>query len=842
MGAARFVGRVGGLAVALGVGVAVFTGNGVAWADGGASSDSGTGGGARQHTSQASDTKAGPRASTRGSKKSHASSTGGLTSRGGPHSSTSTGAGDSTSPKQTDTGNADSATTDTSEPSSDPAPATPAAAVSGILTAAATNLLDPSAGGNSPSAPADSPLSWAVLAVTRRQALSAASVSPTAAQTTTSASQTTPTASLSSGLPVNANLFLADGIITGDPGAGLPAGAYTYTVVNAPSAGGKITFLTTPTPGSFTYLPDVSVLSSGTETFGIRVSQVSQLDQFVTGIPILGLVVSPVIDTLHQVPILSDLLAPLIGVSTVAAYTADPSALNTLGAPLAYTAMITSFDGTSISTNFFPATGVPLGTAAPTILNGPGLASPGATNPFAEWTSAGASNLVVGIKPLRDAGYDVITWDPRGEFASGGVLQLDSPAFEGQDVKSIISWAAGLNTAGVDNPYVSNIALNSPGDPKIGMVGGSYGGGIQLASAGIDPRIDAIVPGIAWNSLTASLYPDSAFKTSYASLLLLSLVTTGARINNQLYLGIATGDLLGWLSQTALAALGNAGPDYVLANVKAATLFIQGTVDVLFPLNAAIANSQQLTGLPPNQVKMIWYCGGHGVCLNPQTPLQSDVIKQDTMAWLDQYVNGGPVNGIPKFQWVDQNGNFYYSGKLPSDATFNSGAITGTAAGGLLGIVPLVGGSGPSPKASLPYSLGLGAPASNAINVPIAAPGTTEYIAGAPTVTFDYQGLGTGRFVYAQVVDNNTGRVVGNIVTPIPVTLDGRSHQITVPVPLNDIAYTYAPTDSLTLQITSSATAFENFTAFGVVNISDVNVSIPTIDPGNVTPETTPIT
>lgn len=35
------------------------------------------------------------------------------------------------------------------------------------------------------------------------------------------------------------------------------------------------------------------------------------------------------------------------------------------------------------------------------------------------------------------------------------------------------------------------------GDPLVGMLGGSYGGGIQLTSAGIDSRIDAIAPGIA---------------------------------------------------------------------------------------------------------------------------------------------------------------------------------------------------------------------------------------------------------------------------------------------------------------------------------------------------------
>ena len=39
------------------------------------------------------------------------------------------------------------------------------------------------------------------------------------------------------------------------------------------------------------------------------------------------------------------------------------------------------------------------------------------------------------------------------------------------------------------------------------MVGGSYGGGIQLVTAGFDNRVDVIVPGIAWNSLVDSLYP-----------------------------------------------------------------------------------------------------------------------------------------------------------------------------------------------------------------------------------------------------------------------------------------------------------------------------------------------
>jgi ABC-2 type transport system ATP-binding protein len=36
--------------------------------------------------------------------------------------------------------------------------------------------------------------------------------------------------------------------------------------------------------------------------------------------------------------------------------------------------------------------------------------------------------------------------------------------------------------------------------PRLALPGASYGGGIQLVAAAIDPRVDAIVPTIAWHS------------------------------------------------------------------------------------------------------------------------------------------------------------------------------------------------------------------------------------------------------------------------------------------------------------------------------------------------------
>jgi len=90
-----------------------------------------------------------------------------------------------------------------------------------------------------------------------------------------------------------------------------------------------------------------------------------------------------------------------------------------VGAPAAFARddSVTSFDGTKIALHFFPA---PQGGKAPTILEGPGWSMSGATD-----TSSPTDPTlgVVGLAPLLKAGYNVLTWDPRGFGASGGTAQ-----------------------------------------------------------------------------------------------------------------------------------------------------------------------------------------------------------------------------------------------------------------------------------------------------------------------------------------------------------------------------------------------------------------------------------
>ena len=63
-------------------------------------------------------------------------------------------------------------------------------------------------------------------------------------------------------------------------------------------------------------------------------------------------------------------------------------------------------------------------------------------------------------------------------------------------MQTLIDWVAAQ----------PGVQLDAKNDPRMGMVGASYGGGIQLTVAAIDCRVDAIVPQLAWHSLGTSLY------------------------------------------------------------------------------------------------------------------------------------------------------------------------------------------------------------------------------------------------------------------------------------------------------------------------------------------------
>ena len=101
---------------------------------------------------------------------------------------------------------------------------------------------------------------------------------------------------------------------------------------------------------------------------------------------------------------------------------------------------------------------------------------------------------------LARAGFAVLTWSPRGTGASGGQIRLNSPDYEVRDTSQLVTWLARQ----------PRVLLDRPGDPRVGITGASYGGGLALLAAAYDHRINAVVAQSAWNNLATALFPNAA--------------------------------------------------------------------------------------------------------------------------------------------------------------------------------------------------------------------------------------------------------------------------------------------------------------------------------------------
>jgi ABC-2 type transport system ATP-binding protein len=471
---------------------------------------------------------------------------------------------------------------------------------------------------------------------------------------------------------------------------------------------------------------------------------------------------------------------------------------------------LTSFDGTKIRIHWFPVNPGSGGTA-PTVLMGPGWSLSGDT----DTTGTG----VLGDIPIKDlwaAGYNVLTWDPRGFGQSGGEAEVDSPDYEARDVSTIIDWVA--TRPGVE--------LDAPGDPRIGMVGGSYGGGIQLVTAATDCRVDAIVPTIAWHSLVTSLDNANTVKTGWSDIL--ANLSSSDHVDPEVHQAQQSGERTGLISPSERNWFAARGPGPLVARITIPTLIVQGTVDTLFTLQEGVDNYEVLRqhGVPTS---MLWFCGGHGVCLTPPGNQQLPITA--TITWLNRYLKrDSSINTGPRFQFVDQNGTSYSA----SDFPVPTGTPVTAQGHGTLALLG-TGGSGPvtAPGSTQALASLVGpitpAKAANAVNVTVSFGNRPQVVVGAPQLQLTYDGTAPSGVrptrVFAQLVDESTGLVLGNQITPFDVTLDGHTH--TTSVPLEMVAYTGRPHAAVELQLVATTVAYATPRLGGSIDFSRIHISLP---------------
>src|SRR5215469_15472589 len=239
---------------------------------------------------------------------------------------------------------------------------------------------------------------------------------------------------------------------------------------------------------------------------------------------------------------------------------------------------------------------------------------------------------------LARAGFAVLTWSPRGTGASTGQIGLNSPDYEIKDTEQLVSWLARQ----------PRVLVDRPGDPRVGIAGASYGGGLALLAAAYDHRIDAVVAQSAWNNLATALFPNAAgggpatgvFKKQWAGLLFTQGSVgfgtplpgqdspaggspAGSRSAGALASHVLCGRFLpsicamyqqiaqtGQATPGAVSLLLRSSPASVAGRMDAPSLLIQGQHDSLFDLGQANANYRAIrrNGAP---TAMVWFAGGH---------------------------------------------------------------------------------------------------------------------------------------------------------------------------------------------------------------------------------------
>lgn len=216
-----------------------------------------------------------------------------------------------------------------------------------------------------------------------------------------------------------------------------------------------------------------------------------------------------------------------------------------------------------------------------------------------------------------NAGFGVLSFDQRGFGQSGGVARVENPDYEGKDVENLVAMVSGLNW----------VTQDGPGDPRLGAIGGSYGGGYQFLgafsemtdSATHKPIFDALAPEITWWDLKGSLSPAEVTRTEWTSL----LVAAGATaLPHEVLEGTALALATGFWPKGQVPGTPNLdaffqknGPKWQASQgrfLDIPVLFGQGETDTLFPLQQGLTNFQQaLTANARAHSIFVGYNGGH---------------------------------------------------------------------------------------------------------------------------------------------------------------------------------------------------------------------------------------
>jgi ABC-2 type transport system ATP-binding protein len=318
-------------------------------------------------------------------------------------------------------------------------------------------------------------------------------------------------------------------------------------------------------------------------------------------------------------------------------------------------------------------------------------------------------------RAFAQRGYTVLSYTGLGFPDSGCKISLDDPGVDGIAARSLVTFLGGGSSAAYDSADLGGVPAG-PGtltvdfttlddaathDPRVGMIGGSYGGQIQFATAAVDPRVDTLVPLITWNDLRYSLAPNNTSfttgttyansnpgtqKIGWVSLFFGVGITdglTGATIDPTRNVGCpnfvleackakATLDTLGFPTEDTYRLTDRVSVAHYLDDVRVPTFLIQGENDTLFNLQEAVATYRGLKQRGVD-VAMAWQSWGHSGGTNGRSgaapgeldltgaDIEGTYLGQRIKDWFDHYLKGTSAPTGPEFayfrDWVDYTGS-----------------------------------------------------------------------------------------------------------------------------------------------------------------------------------------
>ena len=249
--------------------------------------------------------------------------------------------------------------------------------------------------------------------------------------------------------------------------------------------------------------------------------------------------------------------------------------------------------------------------------------------------------------------YVVLAYTSRGfgktEDSEGSGGQVNSTSeLERKDASALIDYLAGLDM----------VVNDGENNPRIGMDGVSYGGGIQLRTAANDDRLNAIVPRATWHNLAQSLAINGVVKTGWLRALELGANQASPTGDVAPAVNEKSSQILerGAMSEADIEFYRSRSP-VTYGEIDTPALLIPEWTDQLFPVNQGVNNFRKVQQSGADTTLIAGQDGTHilgqGENYPPGSGLSRQFVGQQALTWMNAHLKGDGNHGLSTYHYFD---------------------------------------------------------------------------------------------------------------------------------------------------------------------------------------------